>query len=74
MKTRFRAPGLKWRTGRLDVGIVRSHQRHQRMCFTITSPDGKSVAFEIEDADIYRLANRIVDEIEVVELERKRQR
>ena len=67
MRTRFRAPGLKWRTGNLTIDGVRDCNRHRRMRFIISSPGGKSIAFEIQDKDIFRLANSIVDHAESYE-------
>ncbi|KHO30223.1 hypothetical protein I6G51_03045 [Corynebacterium minutissimum] len=73
MRARFRAPGLKWRTGDLTINEVRDDKRHRCMSFIIASHDGKSVAFEIKDKDIYRLADSIVDHVEAFELGKKAQ-
>lgn len=68
MRARFRAPGLTWRTGTLSIDEVKDKYRHRRMKIVITSPDGKSIAFEIQDADIFRLADGIVDSAEEYDL------
>ncbi|OFQ35885.1 hypothetical protein HMPREF2943_10495 [Corynebacterium sp. HMSC072D12] len=73
MRTRFRAPGLTWRTGKLSINDVRDDKRHRCMSFIITTHDGKSIAFEIKDKDIYRFADSIVDHIEAFEMGKKAQ-
>lgn len=73
MRARFRAPGLKWRTGNLTINEVRDDKRHRCMSFIITTHDGKTVAFEIKDKDIYSFADSIVDHVEAFELEKKAQ-
>ena len=73
MRARFRAPGLTWRTGELTINEVRDDKRHRCMSFIIASHDGKSVAFEIKDKDIYRLADSIVDHADEYFLAKRQQ-
>lgn len=64
MRTRFRAPGHTWRSGDLTVTPVRARQRHRSLRITLTSRDGETIVFEVQDRDIYRLANSITSQIE----------
>ena len=64
MRARFKAPSHQWRSGELTVTPVRVRKRHRSLRITLTSRDGETIVFEVQDRDIYRLANSITSQIE----------
>lgn len=67
MRARFRAPGHTWRSGELTIEPIRARQRHRSMRITLTARNGKTIAFEVQDKDIIRFANGIVNQIDAFE-------
>lgn len=73
MRARIRLPHNRWLNGSLRIKWVDTIGNHKRMSFSIMTNTNKEVSFEIQDKDIYRLADSIVDHVEAFELGKKAQ-
>lgn len=61
MRIRIRLPRNRWRDGTLRIKWVDRVGRHARLSVSLTTSKGQEVSFEVQDKDIYRLADNIVD-------------
>lgn len=71
MRIRIRLPRNRWRDGTLRIKWVDRVGRHARLSVSLMTSKGQEVSFEVQDKDIYRLADAIVDAAENFEIERK---